>query len=100
MSKEKLTREQVLHVADLCNLTLSDDEISKLSEMLTDAIDYIKVLEELDTSSTVETYQVTGLTNVFQKDEEKETTLSQKEALRNAKEVIKDMIATKAIFER
>ncbi len=100
MTKEKLTREQVLHIANLCNLTLKDDEINKLSEMLTDTIDYIDVLEELDTSAVTETYQVTGLVNVFQEDTEKNTTLSQKDALKNAKEVIKDMIATKAVFER
>jgi len=100
MAKEKLTRKQVLHIATLCNLTLTDEEINKLSEVLTDAIDYIRILEELDTTGTHETYQVTGLVNVFQKDEEKSTTLSQKEALANANEVIKDMIATKAVFER
>jgi len=100
MAKEKLTREQVLHIATLCNLTLNEEEINKLAQMLTDTIDYIKVLEELDTSSVPETYQVTGLTNVFQNNDEKDTTLSQKEALKNAKEVINDMIATKAVFER
>ena len=48
MTKEKLTREQVLHIANLCKLTLTEEEIDSLSEMLTDAIDYIDVLEELD----------------------------------------------------
>ena len=67
MTKEKISKEQVLHIANLCNLTLSEKEIDKLSEMLTDTVDYIKILEELDTSNTLETYQVTGKTNVFQK---------------------------------
>ena len=100
MTKEKISKEQVLHIADLCNLTLSEEEIEKLAEMLTDTVDYIKILDELDTKNTPETYQVTGKTNVFQKDSEKATTLSQKESLSNAKEVIKEMFGTKAVFER
>jgi aspartyl/glutamyl-tRNA(Asn/Gln) amidotransferase C subunit len=100
MAKEKLTTTQVLHIARLCDLTLSDDEVKKLSEMLTEAIDYIKILEELDTTNTPETYQVTGLVNVFQSKADKNTTLSKDDALANAKEVIKGMIATKAVFER
>lgn len=100
MTKEKISKEQVLHIANLCNLTLNEKEIAKLSEMLTDTVDYIKILEELDTKDTPETYQVTGKTNVFQKDNEKKTTLSQKEALSNAKEEIKSMFATKAVFDR
>lgn len=100
MSQKRLSKQQVLHIAQLCDLTLSEEEIEKLSHMLTDAIDYVEILEELDTEKVEETYQVTGLHNVFQEPAEKQTTLSQQEALSNAKEVIKDMFATKAVFER
>ncbi len=100
MTKEKISKEEVLHIADLCNLTLNDKEVEKLSEMLTDTVDYIKILDELDTKNTPETYQVTGKTNVFQKDTEKATTLSQAQALSGAKEVIREMFGTKAVFER
>ncbi len=68
--------------------------------MLTDTLDYIDILEELDTKTTPETYQVTGLTNVFQKEEEKPTTLAKEKALANAKEVIRSMFATEAVFDR
>ena len=100
MTKEKISKEQVLHIADLCNLTLNKEEIDKLSEMLTDTVGYIKILEELDTNNVKETYQVTGKTNVFQENDEKNTTLSQKEALSNAHRVIKKMFSTKGVFDR
>jgi len=100
MSKEKISKEEVLHIADLCNLSLAENEIEKLSEMLTDTVDYIKILEELDTSKTKETYQVTGKTNVFQSKDDKSTTLSQKDSLSNAKKVIKNMFVTKGVFDR
>ena len=100
MTKEKISKEQVLHIADLCNLTLTGEEMDKLSEMLTDTIDYIKILDELDTSEIKETYQVAGKTNVFQSENDKNTTLSQSESLLNAKKVIKDMFSTKGVFDR
>lgn len=100
MAKEKISKQQVLHIAHLCNLTLSEKEIEKLSEMLTDTVDYIKILDELDTKDTPETYQVTGKTNVFQNKDEENTTLSQKEALSNARNVIKGMFSTKGVFDR
>ncbi len=100
MTKKKMTREEVLHVADLCNLELSEKEIEKLAVMLTDTLGYIEILKELDTKDVKETYQVTGMTNIFQEEEETSTTLTQEEALSNAREVIKEMFATKAVFER
>jgi aspartyl-tRNA(Asn)/glutamyl-tRNA(Gln) amidotransferase subunit C len=100
MSKKKITTEEVKHIADLCNLTLSANEIEKLSQMLGDTLDYVEMLNELNTSNIDETYQVTGLANVFQNKDDPQDTLSQKEALQNAQEVIDDMFATEAIFDR
>lgn len=99
MTRKKLSKEEVLHIADLCDLTLSEEEIDKLSEMLTDAIVYIKILDELDTEDLQETYQVTGNNNVFQKKGDHDNTLDQNEALSNAKEIERGMFATKAVFE-
>ncbi|MFC1622154.1 Asp-tRNA(Asn)/Glu-tRNA(Gln) amidotransferase subunit GatC [Patescibacteria group bacterium] len=98
MKNKGISEKQVLHIANLCNLTLTDAEVKKLSEMLSDTLGYIDVLNELDASEVKETFQVTGLTNVFQEDNEKVTTLSQEEALSNGKEIVKDMFATEAIF--
>ncbi len=100
MAETTISKEQVLHLAQLCNLTLTDDEIARLSKMLTETLDYVNVLDELDTSSVSETFQVTGLTNVFQNPNDPATTLTKDAALSNAKEVIKGMFATKGVFER
>ncbi|MBP7928115.1 aspartyl/glutamyl-tRNA amidotransferase subunit C [Patescibacteria group bacterium] len=95
-----LSQNDVLHISKLCNLALSSEEIEKLSQMLSETIDYIAVLDELDTSKVAETYQVTGLTNVFQVQDSTSNTLTQAEALSNAHEAIKNMFATKAVFDR
>lgn len=100
MAETKVTHKQIEKIAQLCNLDLSQEEISKLSNVLTDTLDYINVLEELDTSRVKETFQVTGLKNVFMKGNENKKTLSKKEVLSNAKEVINDLFVTKAVFDR
>ena len=99
MSSKKISKEEVLHIAKLTALTLSEEEVKDMAEKLTDTLDYIDVLEELDTDNVEETYQVTGQTNVFQKDAESNT-LTQKKTLSNAKEVVKDHFATEAVFDR
>ncbi|NMC36244.1 Asp-tRNA(Asn)/Glu-tRNA(Gln) amidotransferase subunit GatC [Candidatus Beckwithbacteria bacterium] len=80
MSKKQLSSDEVKHIAKLANLTLTDEEISKFQDQLSEAINYIEVLQELDTNDVLETSQVTGLTNVF-KDDEVGESLSQEEAL-------------------
>ena len=100
MTTKKLTREEVLHIANLCNLNLTEEEIEKLSSQLSETVDFIEILNEIDTDNVEETFQVTGITNIFQKEDEDSTTLSQEESLKNASEEIKNLFATKAIFER
>lgn len=100
MADNKVTKEDVKKIAELSNLELSDAEIEKFADLYTDTLDYMDELNELDTSETAETYHVTGLTNVFQKENETPATLSQAEALRNADEVKDNLFTTKGVFDR
>ena len=94
-------RHAARSVADLEErLTLTDEELEKLSEMFSQTLSTIDTLKELDTSSVDETYQVTGLTNVFQKESESKATLEQKEVLSNAKEQTRGLFSTDAVFDR
>ena len=63
-----ISRDDVLHLAQLSNLQLSDDEIQSLQNDLGNILEYVKQLEELDTSGVEPTYQVTDLENVFRED--------------------------------
>lgn len=65
----KLTKEQVQKIAQLARLKLTEEEIDRLANQLTDILDYVDILKELDTTGVPETSQVTGLTNVTRKDE-------------------------------
>lgn len=99
MAEKQITKEQVESIAKLVKLKLSDEEISRLSTLLTDTLDYINVLDELDTSGVEETFSVTGLSNVYASDNNV-TTLDWSEATSNAKEIIHEKFATEAIFDR
>lgn len=100
MAKTLITKEQVVKIAALCKLQLSEAEVEKFSRLFSETLQVIDVLNELDTSKVPETYQVNGLTNVFQKDDENVATLTKEEVLKNAKRVEKGLFATEAVFDR
>ena len=64
-----LTEDQVRHIAKLARLQISEEEVKKFSKELTSILTYIDMLNELDTEGVEPTAQVTGLTNVYRKDE-------------------------------
>ena len=98
-TKNEVTKKQVEHVAKLCALSLDSKEVQKFSKLLSDTLDYISVLEELDIDYIEPTYHVGGTTNVFQ-DEELVTTLSQDEALQNAHTKSRGLFVADAVFDR
>lgn len=100
MAGNEVTKEEVKKIAQLADLTLTDEEVDALSSMFTDTLKYMDELNELDTEDVPETYHVTGLTNVFQEEEDPSATLSQAEALRNADEARDNLFVTKAVFDR
>jgi len=99
MAENIISKEEVKKIAGLANLDISGQE-GKLSKILSDTLLHIENLNELDTSNTPVTYQVTGLTNVFQNNEGKSQTLTKEEALSNAKENKDGLFGTKAVFDR
>ncbi len=65
----KLTKDQVLKLAQLSRLKLTDDEIEKFQVQLSEILDYVEILDKVDTTGLEPTYQVNGLTNVMRTDE-------------------------------
>jgi aspartyl-tRNA(Asn)/glutamyl-tRNA(Gln) amidotransferase subunit C len=54
----KLTREQVLHVAALAHLELSEAEVESMGRQLSDILSYVDKLNQLDTSEVEPMAQV------------------------------------------
>lgn len=63
-----ITKDDVLHLAQLSSLQLADDETDALQADLENIVSYIEQLSELNTEGVDPTYQVTGLTNVWRED--------------------------------
>ncbi|NME35894.1 MULTISPECIES: Asp-tRNA(Asn)/Glu-tRNA(Gln) amidotransferase subunit GatC [Fusobacterium] len=82
-----LTREEVLKVAKLAKLEFNNDEIEKYQTELNEILNYIDMLNELDTENIKPLSQVNNDTNNLREDEVKPS-LSVKDALKNAPEEI------------
>jgi len=80
----KLTRDDVLKLAALSKLRLSDEEIEKLRGELSEILDYVEMLDKVDVSGLAPTYQVTGLKNVMRPDETKDYGYKPADLLKNA----------------
>ena len=63
-----ITREDVLHLAELSNLRLSEDQIEPLMKDLDNIVGYISQLDELDTEGVEPTYQCFDMKNVWRED--------------------------------
>ena len=65
----QISCEDVLHLAQLSSLKLTDTETDSLRVDISNILGYVEQLKELDTSSVEPTYQLTGLSNVWRQDE-------------------------------
>ncbi|MHA1193998.1 MAG: Asp-tRNA(Asn)/Glu-tRNA(Gln) amidotransferase subunit GatC [Promethearchaeota archaeon] len=83
--KEGFSKEILEHVSKLALLDLTEEEKDRFSEQLSDLLNYFKKLNDLDTSDVEPmTHPIEGLKNVFREDVPRES-LSNEEALKNAK---------------
>jgi aspartyl-tRNA(Asn)/glutamyl-tRNA(Gln) amidotransferase subunit C len=88
----------VPHIAKLANLPLSDEEITKFDKQLEETLAYVENLKEINTDKVIATSQVTGLENVTREDIA-HPSLTQKQALSNAKKVHNGSFIVDAILD-
>lgn len=76
-----LSKDDVLHIAKLARLTLTDEEQARLPDQLGAILGYIDQLREVDTNGVAATAQVTGTTNVLRQDKLRDTPLADTDVL-------------------
>ena len=81
----KITKEEVVHVANLARLDLDEESISKFAGQIDNILEYIDMLNRVDTEGVAPTSHAIFLTNAFREDRIKEH-LDRNEALANAPE--------------
>ncbi|MCX5891406.1 MAG: Asp-tRNA(Asn)/Glu-tRNA(Gln) amidotransferase subunit GatC [Deltaproteobacteria bacterium] len=78
-----LSREEVLHVAELARLSLGPEEVELFTRQLNDILAYVEKLQELDTTGVAPLAHVIPVFNAFREDEVR-SGLPLDEALKNA----------------
>jgi aspartyl-tRNA(Asn)/glutamyl-tRNA(Gln) amidotransferase subunit C len=68
-----IDREQVLHVARLARLRLTDDEVTRMSSELSTILDHIEKINELELENVEPTSHVVEVENVLRPDEPRES---------------------------
>lgn len=88
MATINLTKADILRIATLANLSVTDEEeIQKYQEQLSETINYVENLNELETTNIKPSSHSTDLHNVFFEDgTPNERGLTQQQATQNAQE--------------
>lgn len=93
-----LTQAEVEHVARLARLRLSAEELERMRGQISNILDYIAMLQEVDVADVAPTAQVTGLSTVLRPDVVAEQ-LSPEAVLANAPDHQNNSFRVKAVFE-
>ena len=78
-------KDEVKHIAELAHLKLNNEEVEQLSEQLSDILDYIDKLKEVDTKDVVPTAYTIPMINVLREDKV-EPSMKREKVLTNAPE--------------
>ena len=94
----KLSKEEVEKVIKLANLDLTEGEIKKFTNQLSEVIDYnVSQLSRVNTSKVAAVTNITGLKNALRADEATPG-LTQEEALANTKATHNGFFKVKGIL--
>ena len=93
-----LSRDDIVKLAALARLDLSDDEIAEYSQELTEILHYVEQLQNVDVAGLQPTNQVTGLTNVMREDEVTDYGYKPQDLLKNVPDTQDDQIKVKRMI--
>ncbi len=94
----KLSREEVLHIALLARVGVSEEDVEKLSEQLSDILENFEILGQVDTTDVPPTAQSLALQNVTG-DDTAASSLTPDQVLANAPRKEADFFRVKAVLD-
>ena len=94
----KLTREDVLKLAQLARLELDEAEIEKFRAEMSDILQFVEQLQNVEVDGLEPTHQITGLTNVTRKDEVHDYGYQPADLLKNVPHVKDNQIKVKRML--
>ncbi len=100
MTMSGLSKNDVLHVAKLAKLQITPAEEKKFQKQLSEVVDYIGELNEVNTEGVEATSQTTGLTDVLRNDKVTPgEVLSQEEVLSGTEEAYNGYFKVAALLK-
>ena len=94
----KLSREEVLHISLLARLGLSETEVERAREQLSNILENFEVLQQVDTTGVPPTAQSVALQNVMSGDEVAASLLPS-QVLANAPQREEDFFRVRPVLE-
>lgn len=96
----KLTKEDVLRIAELAHMGLSEEEIAKFGDQLSSVLEYVDRLSKVDVAGLEPVGHVTGVSNVLRLDEVHPCAKEVRDALLAAAPAREgDLIKVKPVFQ-
>lgn len=94
-----LDKKELDHLALLSRLALSDDDKKKFQKQLSEILDFVQILQQVDTSAVEPLHQISEQVNVWRDDVEEECA-NRDSLVVCAPESEKNLIKTPAIFSK
>jgi len=94
----RLGKEEVRHIALLARLGLSDEDVEKFQEQLSNILENFEILKQVDTTDVPPTAQSVELKNVF-RDDQIAPSYPPQEVLANAPQKEEGHFKVKAVLE-
>ncbi len=94
----RLTQDEVRHVAALARVAMTDDEVELMRSQLSNILEHVSVLNQVDTEGVEPTGHSVDVTSVMRDDEVGES-FPMEDVLANAPTRQDDFIRVKAVLE-
>jgi len=95
----KLSQEEVAHIAKLSRLNLTSEEEEKYSTQLSSVLEYVGLLDEVDTDGVDPLNNVTGLENIYAADIVDQSEIEQSDIAKNAPKFEDGFFQVPGVFE-
>ena len=94
----RITTDEVRHLATLCRISMTDDDVSLMREQMSNILDNIDILNRVDTGGETPTGHSVDLVSVMREDEARDS-IPLEDALANAPRRDGDFIRVRAVLE-
>ena len=95
----KLTDEDVLKLARLSRLHITEDEVQRFKDEISAILQYVEQLQDVDLEGVEPTNQVTGLKNVMREDVVRDYGMTPEDLLKNAPATESGHIRVKRVLQ-